>query len=75
MNTFKDVNGIITLVQEHRFRLEEDMGRHRLFILTHDAALEWSDLHDMALRGCRVSVRYTDNDKLIAASAHAVTYL
>jgi hypothetical protein len=36
MHELNSVNGVITIVQEHRFQLRQDDGEHRLFILAHD---------------------------------------
>lgn len=71
----KDITGVITLVQEHRFRVCDELGRNRLFILTRDAKQEWSDLVTLEQSGSLVSVRYTENASLIACSAHAVSTL
>jgi hypothetical protein len=68
----KTANGVITLVQEQRFQLKGDDGRHRLFILTHDAAQEWSDLKQLEKANCPVTVFYTGEGKLSAAAAHEV---
>jgi hypothetical protein len=68
----KTIKGVITLVQEHRFQLRDDYGRCRLFILTHDAPQEWSDLKELEKANCPVTVFYTEPGKLIAAAAHDV---
>jgi len=68
----KTVNGVITLVQEHRFQLMDDEGRHRLFILTHDARQEWSDLKRLEQDNCHVTVFYSDAGSLLASAAHEV---
>ena len=68
----KTASGIITLVQEHRFQLESDNGRHLLFILAHDAKQEWEDLKRLEKENCHVVVRYTDSEKLIASTAHEI---
>lgn len=68
----KTVNGIITLVQEHRFQLEEEDGRHRLFILAHDAAQQWRDLERLEREHAPVTVHYADAGGLIASAAHDI---
>lgn len=68
----KTVSGTITLVQEHRFQLRDEHGKHRLFILAHNAAQEWSDLKRLEKSNCHVRVLYTDSDNLLAATAHDV---
>lgn len=70
----KTVNGIITLVQEHRFQLEEEDGRHRLFILAHDAAQQWRDLERLERDHIPVTVHYTDAGGLIACAAHDIQF-
>jgi len=37
-------------VQEYRFRLVDDDGAHALFVLAHDAPLEWQDLDWLVVR-------------------------
>lgn len=68
----KTASGIITLVQEHRFQLEEDGGRHRLFILAHDAPQQWQDLEQLERDHAPVTVHYTDADGLIACAVHDI---
>ena len=65
-------HGVITLVQEHRFRLVDDKGAHALFVLSHDAPLEWKDLEHLQIRGLRVCVSHTAAPGKIAAIAHDV---
>lgn len=72
MSELNSVNGVITVVQEHRFQLREDNGQHRLFILAHDAPQEWGDLQVLKDRQQPITVHYSDNDNLIAATAHDI---
>lgn len=65
-------HGVITLVQEHRFRLVDDQGAHALFILAHDAPLEWQDLEQLQLSGRMVRVSHAPAPGRIAAIAHDV---
>ena len=64
--------GVITLVQEHRFRLVDDDGRHALFVLAHGAPLEWQDLERLQLAGRTVLVTHEPAPGRIAAIAHDV---
>ena len=63
-------DGVITVVQEGRFKLVTDTGRVIHFMLAHDAAIEPEDLPPLAQAQTRVRVAYTRPDHLIAALAH-----
>lgn len=52
------VTGIVTVVQEGRFRLSSDRGRSLLFTLHHSASIEPQDLPSVLGRA-RVEVGYT----------------
>lgn len=65
-------HGVITLVQEHRFQLMNDAGGHALFVLAHDAPLEWQDLMRLQLAGRPVRVSHAPAPDRIAAIAHDV---
>lgn len=67
--------GVITLVQEHRFHLVGDDGSNRLFILAHDAPLEWRDLEHFERAGSHVRVSFDAAPGLIARTAHDVIEL
>jgi hypothetical protein len=69
----QSVTGVITLVQETRFRLVTDQGQGKLFLLSHDAPLEPQDLPDLQRDETRVTVHFTDADDLIAGIAHDFT--
>lgn len=62
--------GILTLVQEGRFKLVTPEGRVLLFVLAHDAAIEAQDLPPLARAQTPVRVAYMRPDRLIAAVAH-----
>ena len=72
MSEFKQISGVITLVQEQRFQLTENDGGHRLFILSHDAAQEWTDLQAWKETQQPVTVYYSEAHNLIAATAHDI---
>lgn len=72
MHELNSVNGVITIVQEYRFQLRQENGRHRLFILAHDAPQEWNDLQFLKDHEQYVTVYYSENDKLVAATAHDI---
>lgn len=61
--------GIITLVQEGRFKLADDVGRTKLFVLSHSAAIEPQDLLAILKRGERVTVKFENWENQIAAIA------
>ena len=67
--------GIITLVQEGRFQLEDPDGVRRLFILAHDAPLEPADLQALLAAGTLIRVEYGDAEGLVAAVAYDVAPL
>ena len=71
-NAMQTSNGVITLVQEHRFQLVDEQGGHALFILAHDAPLEWQDLERLQLAGRQVRVSHAPAPGRIAAIAHDV---
>lgn len=68
----KTVSGIIRLVQEHRFRLIDEDGGDRLFILSHGAPVEWRDLEAIQEAERLVTVYYDEIDNMLAAEAHDV---
>ena len=68
----KMVTGIIVLAQETRFRLVDDGGRSRIFILSHRAGIEPQDLPRLQRAQTRVSVAYSEAPHLVAQVAHAI---
>ncbi len=68
----KTVSGVITLVQEQRFKLVSDDGRTRLFVVARDAPVDGRDLQPLQRSQARVTVRYDDAADLIAGIAHDV---
>jgi hypothetical protein len=67
----RSVDGVITIVQEDRFRLAQADGRKQLFLLSHRTRVD-DDLHRFAREGTRVTVRYGEAPGLIACTAHDV---
>ena len=68
------MTGIITVVQEGRFRLVADDGKSTLFVLSHKAALEPQDLTGLQNAQKRVTVHYRQDSGRIAGLAHDITY-
>lgn len=66
------ISGIISVVQEGRFRLSSDDGRSILFTLSSRAALEPQDLPSL-LAGPRVEVGFTTADGVNALVAQDIT--
>jgi hypothetical protein len=64
--------GIITVVQEGRFRLVGDDGVAKQFVLSHRAPLEPQDLPPLQRAQSRVTVRYRESDRLIAGIVHDI---
>jgi len=52
------VRGRITIVQEDRFRMEDELGRGYLFILGRKAGVSMDDLHAWREGRIPVTVRY-----------------
>jgi hypothetical protein len=71
----ESADGVITVVQEGRFKLVTDTGRVMHFVLAYNAAIEPEDLPALAQAQIRVRVDYTRSDHLIAALAHALSTL
>jgi hypothetical protein len=65
-------DGIITVVQEGRFKLVTDTGRVMHFVLAHEAAIEAQDLPPLARARTPVRVAYTRPNHVIAAVAHSL---
>jgi hypothetical protein len=68
----KTKTGVITVVQEGRFRLVGDDGVAKQFVLSHSAPLEPQDLPPLQRGQARVAVRYDDSPHLVAGVAHDV---
>ena len=64
--------GVITAVQEGRFRLLTDSGRVLLLVLSHKAVLEPQDLPQLQAAAIRVRVDCTASEHLIAAIVHHI---
>lgn len=67
------VGGIITIVQEDRFKLAGDDGRTRLFALSHRAPVATGELQDLERSRRHVKVRYRPAERLLAGTAEDVT--
>lgn len=65
------MSGIVTVVQEGRFRLATDDGRSILFTLDASATIEPQDLPDLLARG-RVGVAYSTPTGRKALVAHGI---
>ncbi len=65
-------SGVITLTQEDRFQLAGEDGRKQLFLLSHRAPLDVSDLQRLERNRIRVTVHYRSADGLIAGTAHEI---
>lgn len=63
--------GIITVVQEGRFRLSSEDGHSLLFALHHRSRIEPQDLPDL-LGGQTVEVAYTATEGRKAFTAHDI---
>ncbi|MGE5269476.1 MAG: hypothetical protein ACM3JG_07365 [Thiohalocapsa sp.] len=68
----KSVRGVVTAVQEGRFRLVAEDGKVLSFVLSHRAAAEPQDLPQLQEGAARVRVQYSDAPHLIAAVAHRI---
>ena len=68
----RTIDGVVTLVQESRFQLIDDGGIGHLFLLSHGAAAEPSQLGPLQKRQARVRVSYDDAPNLIAKIARKI---
>ena len=66
------MDGIVTLAQESRFQLIDDQGIAHLFVLSHGASAEPSQLGDLQHRQARVRVRYQEAPNMIANVAKRI---
>lgn len=66
------MEGIVTIVQESRFQLTDDLGISHLFLLAHGASAEPAQLAPLQKRQARVTVRYESAPNVIANVAHSV---
>jgi hypothetical protein len=69
------LEGRVLLVQEGRFMLETDQGVRRLFILSHDAAVEAQQLPPLQRTQARIRVMFRPAPDMIAGTAHAIECL
>jgi len=69
------LTGVITVVQEGRFRVVGDDGVPRQFVLSHRAPLEPQDLPPLQRAQAHVRVAYAPSRSLIAGVAHDLTVL
>jgi hypothetical protein len=65
------ISGVVTVVQEGRFRMSTDDGRSILFTLHHGAEWEAQDLPSLQ-RSARVVVSCADAPGRAAMVAHAI---
>ena len=67
------LHGVITVVQEDRFRLEDAQGHGFLFILGRQAGASMSDLHRWSEGQTPVAVQYEGPSDLGAVAARVQT--
>ena len=53
-----EIHGVITVIQEDRFRVQDDRGRGYLFTLGRRAGLGLRDLERLCARGLPITVHY-----------------
>jgi hypothetical protein len=68
----RSVRGVISAVQEGRFRFVTDDGRIMPFVLSHKAGAEPQDLPPLQAAAARIRVDYEDSGHLIAVIADDV---
>jgi hypothetical protein len=66
------IDGVITMVQEDRFRLISADGHYQLFLLSHRTRVDGDDLHRFERARIPVTVTYGAAPGLIARTAHEV---
>lgn len=64
--------GIVTLAQESRFQLTDDRGIAHLFILSHGASAEPSQLAALQHDQTKIAVHYQESTTLIANIAKRI---
>ena len=71
-SALKTMTGVITIVQEGRFKMEPEDGQPMLFVLAPSAPIEPQDLPGLQRSQARVTVRYEDAGTLIAGVVHDI---
>ena len=72
MGDSREITGVLTTVQEDRFRLVDLSGRCHLFLLAHDAPLEADDLQSFLREDKPVRATIKSAHGLLAAVATAI---
>jgi hypothetical protein len=67
-----EMTGVVTIVQEGRFQLTDELGRSHLFMLGPNAPLETSQLRPLSAAQTKVRVKYDNTKKLIALRANDI---
>ncbi|EWY40638.1 hypothetical protein N825_34570 [Skermanella stibiiresistens SB22] len=70
--TLKTMTGVITIVQEGRFRMEQEDGQPILLVLAPSAPIEPQDLPGLKRARARVTVAYEDSATLVAGVVHDI---
>ncbi len=68
----RTMSGVVTLVQESRFQLVDDGGIAHLFLLSHGAGAEPSQLGDLQRQQARVRVGFEVASNMIANVARTI---
>jgi len=66
------VTGRVSIAQEDRFLLEDELGGHKLFLLAPDSPLTPADLRALCRSGQKLRVGFSSPRHLIAGVAHTV---
>ncbi len=69
----QSIEGVVTIVQEGRFQLQDQDGVSHLFLLGHDAPLEPEQLPSLSQR--RVRVRYSQPSRMIGHRVRGILML
>ena len=67
------MEGVVTIVQEGRFMLIDDLGAGHLFMLDPMAAAETEQLHPLQARQARVRVSYETPRNVIGLLARSIS--
>ncbi len=68
----RTMEGVVTIVQEGRFQLQDDAGVSHLFILSPGAGAETDQLTPLPKRQARVRVRYEPAENVIGNLAQSI---
>jgi hypothetical protein len=73
MGEVRTMTGVITVVQESRFKLVDPQGRCKLFTLGHGAAIDPGDLPPLVRAGHPVTITFEATEGLISGTVSEIS--